>query len=55
MPVHDPYDADRPLMLRCACGEDHVPQDHGAADREQQSRDFIVSKTGWKKSRTSRA
>ncbi|NWG74208.1 MAG: ABC transporter substrate-binding protein [Rubrivivax sp.] len=29
--AYDPYDADRPLMLRCACGEDHAPQDHGKA------------------------
>ena len=28
---HDPYDADRPLMLRCSCGQDHAPQDHAAA------------------------
>lgn len=31
MSAYDPYDADRPLMLRCACGADHAPQDH--ADR----------------------
>ncbi len=32
--AYDPYDADRPLMLRCACGQDHAPQAHGtgAAD-----------------------
>ena len=28
---HDPYDADRPLMLRCACGQNHAPQDHAAS------------------------
>jgi nitrate/nitrite transport system substrate-binding protein len=28
---HAPYDADRPLMLRCACGENHAPQDHAAS------------------------
>lgn len=28
---HDPYDADRPLMLRCSCGQDHAPQDHAAS------------------------
>lgn len=22
------YDADRPLQLRCSCGQDHAPQDH---------------------------
>ena len=27
----DPYDADRPLMLRCACGRDHAPDAHSAA------------------------
>ncbi|RMX05634.1 nitrate ABC transporter substrate-binding protein [Corticibacter populi] len=27
----DPYDADRPLSLRCACGQDHAPQVHAAA------------------------
>jgi nitrate/nitrite transport system substrate-binding protein len=25
---HDPYDPDRPLLTRCACGEDHAPTDH---------------------------
>ena len=29
---YDPYDSDRSLMLRCACGADHAPQQHGAAD-----------------------
>ena len=29
--AHDPYDADRPLMLRCGCGADHAPTEHGAA------------------------
>ena len=29
---YDPYDSDRPLMLRCGCGADHAPQQHGAAD-----------------------
>ncbi|MBC7468030.1 MAG: ABC transporter substrate-binding protein, partial [Ramlibacter sp.] len=24
----DAYDADRPLMLRCACGQDHAPGEH---------------------------
>ncbi len=27
----DAYDADRPLMLRCACGENHAPDQHDAA------------------------
>jgi nitrate/nitrite transport system substrate-binding protein len=29
--AYDPYDADRPLMLRCGCGADHAPTEHGAA------------------------
>ena len=44
-PTYDPYDADRPLMLRCACGQDHGPADHGVAavgtDAETLSREFI--------------
>ena len=27
----DPYDADRPLKLRCACGQDHAPGAHAAS------------------------
>jgi nitrate/nitrite transport system substrate-binding protein len=27
----DAYDADRPLMLRCACGQDHAPGEHASA------------------------
>jgi nitrate/nitrite transport system substrate-binding protein len=26
----DPYNADRPLMLKCSCGRDHSPADHYA-------------------------
>ena len=26
----DPYNADRPLMLKCSCGRDHAPADHHA-------------------------
>ena len=26
-----PYDADRPLMLRCSCGQEHSAADHHAA------------------------
>ena len=41
----DPYDADRPLMLKCGCGRDHTPAQHSvesAADSEQSfSRGFI--------------
>lgn len=32
----DAYDADRPLMLRCACGENHAPGEHGSAAASQQ-------------------
>ena len=28
---YDAYDADRPLLLRCACGRDHSPADHPSA------------------------
>ncbi len=27
----DPYDADRPLTMRCACGRDHAPDAHVGA------------------------
>jgi nitrate/nitrite transport system substrate-binding protein len=40
----DAYDADRPLMLRCACGADHAPGEHAAAvarDEEEHSRHFV--------------
>ena len=41
-PVHDPYDADRPLMLKCACGQDHAPGEHAlAATAEEAGRDFM--------------
>jgi hypothetical protein len=26
--AYDPYNADRPLMMRCACGQDHAPNQH---------------------------
>ena len=32
--VHDAYDADRPLMLRCACGQDHAPGEHAASEQQ---------------------
>jgi nitrate/nitrite transport system substrate-binding protein len=42
---HDPYNADRPLMLRCSCGQDHAPQDHAvpalAQGEEAQSHSFV--------------
>jgi nitrate/nitrite transport system substrate-binding protein len=31
----DAFDADRPLMLRCACGQDHAPGEHAAVQTEQ--------------------
>jgi len=43
----DAYDADRPLMMRCACGADHSPGEHAQASaaalrsEEQMGRDFI--------------
>jgi len=39
----DPYNADRPLMLKCSCGADHAPDQHDAAvvSEERYSRDFI--------------
>ena len=38
----DPYNADRPLMLKCSCGADHAPGEHAAAvTAENYSRDFI--------------
>ncbi|OYY62958.1 MAG: nitrate ABC transporter substrate-binding protein, partial [Burkholderiales bacterium 28-67-8] len=41
----DPYNADRPLMMRCGCGRDHSAADHQAetavASAEAYSRDFI--------------
>ena len=27
---HAPYSVDRPLMIRCGCGEDHSPAEHGS-------------------------
>jgi nitrate/nitrite transport system substrate-binding protein len=40
--AYDPYDADRPLMLRCSCGTDHAPQEHGAdVDTETFGRQFM--------------
>ena len=42
----DPYDADRPLLLKCGCGRDHTPAQHAADTASTQaassySRDFI--------------
>jgi nitrate/nitrite transport system substrate-binding protein len=41
---YDAYDADRPLMLRCACGQDHAPSEHAGAglrSPEDLSRSFV--------------
>jgi nitrate/nitrite transport system substrate-binding protein len=40
---YDAYDADRPLLMRCACGQDHAPTEHsvGPANSEAMSHDFI--------------
>lgn len=42
---YDPYDADRPLMLRCACGKDHAPGAHQDVTEDQSEeamgRDFM--------------
>ncbi|MCZ8253978.1 MAG: CmpA/NrtA family ABC transporter substrate-binding protein [Hylemonella sp.] len=42
--MHDPYDSERPLNLRCACGQPHAPQDHpqvAVASPEAQTRAFM--------------
>ncbi len=44
--VPDAYDADRPLMLRCACGQDHAPSEHAVASMsnpDAMSRNFVES------------
>ena len=42
--THDPYDADRPLLMRCACGRHDSPADHAAAElrTRSESADFEV-------------
>jgi nitrate/nitrite transport system substrate-binding protein len=43
-PTHHAYDADRPLMLRCGCGENHAPQDHSLTHTAlEKSNDFMES------------
>lgn len=40
----DAYDADRPLRLRCGCGQNHSPSEHGqaeAASAEESSNGFM--------------
>jgi len=40
--TYDAYDADRPLLLRCACGQDHAPGEHAAVQGvEETGRDFM--------------
>ena len=34
---YDAYNADRPLLLRCACGQDHGPEAHTQAPASEQS------------------
>ena len=34
----DAFDADRPLMLRCACGQDHAPGEHAGVQTELSNR-----------------
>ena len=39
---HDPYDADRPLLMRCACGESHAATSACATpDLERETSQFI--------------
>jgi nitrate/nitrite transport system substrate-binding protein len=35
--THDPYDADRPLLMRCACGQHASAADHAAAELRTRS------------------
>ena len=37
----DAFDADRPLMLRCACGEDHTPGEHAVQTEQSVSQSFM--------------
>ena len=36
----DPYDADRPLMLKCGCGGDHAPAQHSAEPAAESDESF---------------
>jgi nitrate/nitrite transport system substrate-binding protein len=40
-PRHDPYDADRPLLMRCACGESHTKATACAPNLERETSQFI--------------
>ena len=35
----DPYNADRPLMLKCSCGRDHTVAEHQAEEAVQRASD----------------
>ncbi len=37
----DAFDADRPLMLRCACGENHAPGEHAEQTEQSLSQSFM--------------
>ena len=37
----DAFDADRPLMLRCACGQDHAPGEHTMQTEQSLSQSFM--------------
>ena len=42
--THEAYDADKPLMLHCACGQGHSPEDHNSQavlSLEDTSRNFM--------------
>ena len=41
--AYDPYNADRPLLMRCACGQDHAPKQHiqVASSVEEAGRQFM--------------
>jgi nitrate/nitrite transport system substrate-binding protein len=39
--TYDPYNADRPLLMRCACGQDHAATEHAAQSDDALSQDFV--------------
>ncbi len=41
----DPFDADRPLRLSCACGQDHAPDEHEAAVQRGQAIDTLKQRS----------
>lgn len=38
----DPYNADRPLMMKCSCGRDHTLADHHAEVNADQAAAAIL-------------